>query len=490
MTTSLRHSRRDEGNALVIAIMVMAVCTSLALVGIQTALSATRSSGVDRQRLLAINAAEAGVDSAYSAVQRGGLNPPCTISSGNVRSGPDVASYNTAITYYNFSGGAITCSSSAPLGDTPVRALITSAAVTNTLGGGTTKGARKMEALINLSPVNGNTLDKAIFANGTLSVNNNTTVTGSAGSNADIYSNTSIDCSNHENFAGSVYSQGAVSISNQCTFAGNVWAKTSVTTNSGSNGSIAGFVKASSGVINLSGVSVSGSLYAGSTISYGPCSTAGKCFPNSSPGDPPSVPFPILRGDATTMSAWQAGSAGSTPPMPAYTIVPDNNCDKVKDNIINIYAKMGSATLVRTTCAVNFSGDKTIKLSNDLAIFANGGFSANNQVGFASSVDNTVRSLYWVVPYDAATRPCTSPGITTDQQFSLTDDVMMLLYSPCNIAFSNNSTHIGQIYGGGDVAIDNKFTLEYQPLPVLGIDPSSQPALGYNPSIVYKRETR
>jgi len=66
----------------------------------------------------------------------------------------------------------------------------------------------------------------------------------------------------------------------------------------------------------------------------------------------------------------------------------------------------------------------------------------------------------------------------------------MLLYSPCNIAFSNNSTHIGQIYGGGDVAIDNKFTLEYQPLPVLGIDPSSQPALGYNPSIVYKRETR
>ena len=490
-----RGLRGEDGNALIIAVMVTAVCLSLALIGVQTGLTAGRSSGVDRQRLLAINSAESGVDSAYAAIQMGLLNPPCSASSANVRSGPDVASYTTTITYYDANGASLNASCSGtppvlPSSAIPARALITSAATTNTLGGGTTKGNRTMQALVNLSPVNGNSMKKAIFAQGTMSFSQHTTITGSSGADADLYSNTSVSCANNENFAGSVYSQGSISIANQCSFAGNVWAAGSVTTNRGSNGSIAGFVKAGTGVINLSGVSVTGNLTAGSTISYGGCSAPGKCYPNSSPGAPPTVPFPILRGDTATMTAWQAGAPTATPPVPAFTVYYDNNCSTLQSDITNTYARTNTPTLVRTTCAVNLSKTGTVGLQNDLAIFADGGFTTSQQVGFASSTPGTSHNLYWVQPYDAVPHPCTSTGIATSQQFSLTSDVNMFVYTPCNIAFANNSRHTGQIYGGNNVQINNQFNLQFKEIGVVGIDPASQPTVGYNASVVYKRETR
>lgn len=139
---------------------------------------------------------------------------------------------------------------------------------------------------------------------------------------------------------------------------------------------------------------------------------------------------------------------------------------------------------------MSFAKAKTIPLSNDLAIFADGGFSSSNQVGFSSSVTGTSHNLYWVQPYDAVPHPCTSTGISTDQQFSLTDDVNMFLYSACNIAFANSSHHVGQIYGGGNVQINNQFNLQFKEIGVVGIDPASQPTVGYNASVVYKRETR
>jgi hypothetical protein len=54
------------------------------------------ASGVDRPRELAIDAAEAGVDAGYTAIQSGGANPPCSLASSNVRSGPDTASFGTS----------------------------------------------------------------------------------------------------------------------------------------------------------------------------------------------------------------------------------------------------------------------------------------------------------------------------------------------------------------------------------------------------------
>jgi Tfp pilus assembly protein PilX len=481
---------RDEGNALLVAVLTVSVCISLALIGIQVAMSSTRNSGVDRQRVLAVNAAEAGVDSAYTAIQTAGLTPPCSIPTSSVKSGPDTATFTTTIVYYNAAGAVLTCAgSSLPSNAVPAQALITSSAQTNTLGGGGSKGVRKMQALVNLKPVTAVNLDKAIFADGSLSFTNKTTLTGNNGPDADVYSNTDVVCNNNEDFAGNVYSQGSITISNTCTFAGGVWAKNAITQNG--NASIAGYAKAGTGNISISGATVGGNLYAAGTIGFSGCSAAGKCFPNNSPGAPPTVPFPVLRGDATMLNAWTTAA----PNGPGYTLVTNNVCSgtgNVKDKIVTDYSQnYPSGVIVSTSCAVAFSKDNTIAMKNDVAIVATGGITSSQQVGFASNVSGTVRKLYWIVPYTTSiVRPCTSPGISTDNLFSLTNDVDMFIYSPCSISFSNQSHHIGQIYGGSSVTINNQFNMAYKPLDVFGIDPASLSTLGYTPSIVYKRETR
>ncbi len=92
-------------------------------------------------------------------------------------------------------------------------------------------------------------------------------------------------------------------------------------------------------------------------------------------------------------------------------------------------------------------------------------------------------------PYDAVTRPCTT-GITTDNQFNFATQVNMLVYTPCNLSFSNNADHLGQVIGGGQVSINNQFAMQYREVPLFGIDPTSLPLLSYKIDVVYKRETR
>lgn len=479
------HHSEDTGSALLIAIMSVGVCLAISLVGISVALTATRSSGVDRQRVLAINAAEAGVDATYTMISNGGAQPPCGISPTSVSSGPDTATFTTTVSYLAAGGAALACDAAGAVVGVPASAVIRSRASTNTLAGGSSRGDRTMEALVNLVPATA--LGKAILADGNLDFTNKTTITGNNGTDADIYSNKSVTCANNENFAGNVYSQGDVVIQNTCTFAAGVWAAGKVTTSGGTNGTIAGFVKAGGGPISLSGVTVAGNLYAAGSITYGGCSAAGKCFPNSNPGPPPAVPFPIIRGDSASLAAWTAPAPGG----PGYTTYVDNSCSGLKDRIVSTYAKKGTPTVLSTTCPVAFDGDKKIILNNDLAIFAVGGFTSSRQVSFESSSPGSLRLLHWIVPYTAATvRPCTAPAITTDQQFGLDADVDMFLYSPCNISFSNNSTHVGQIYGGSDVTINNQFNLTYRPVPVYGYEAASVPATSFTPSIVYKRENR
>ncbi len=470
---------REEGNALVIAVMVLGVCMSLALVGVQLALGSSRASGVDRQRVLAVDAAEAGVDSAYSAIQSAGLDPPCSLTADDVKSGPDTASYGTTITYYDAANTALAC----PLSVTPARALIRSTAQTTVLGGGGSRGRRTIEALVALTPQTANDLNRAVFAHGTLSFDNRTTVIGNSGPDADLYSNADVKCANNENFAGSIYTQGSATLSNGCTIAGNLWAKNGVQKDGAWNGSIAGSVKSGVSGINLASPgSVSGNLYAAGSIAHSNCPS--KCFPNSSPGNPPFQPFPILRGDDATMAKWRAAPAPTAP----YTVYDNSDCSTLGARIVDTYARKGTSTLLRTTCAVALTSD--VVLSNDLAIFAYGGLTTG-RVQLRSSTPGTGRAVHFVVPYDAAvTRPCSTPVLDTDKQFELSNDIGLLLYSPCDINYRNSSNHIGQIYGGSDVTIENQFTLQYRPVPVFGIDPSSLSSLGYTPSVVYKRETR
>ncbi len=473
---------QDRGNALLIAVMVTSVCLGLSLVGVQLAVSSSRSSGVDRQRVLVVNAAEAGIDSGYTAIEAAGLVLPCSLASGDVHAAPDTASYTTTVTYNNAAGVALACPLAA--GVTPAQAVIRSAATVNTLGGRGSRPTRVMEALVNLTPQSATGLDKAIFGDrgvdGTVLIS----TVGNSGANADIYSNSDVNCGSYMIVAGTIYAQNDINTGIGCSVAGNVWAKRNV--NEGISSLVGGYAKAGTGTVTAGLLSsITGNLYAGGAISYAGC-VIGKCFPNASPGSPPAEPFPIIRSDNATMAAWTAASPG-----PAYTLYDDNNCGSIVSNIINTYAKKGSKTLVRTTCAVNFGTPTSLVLNNDLAIFAKGGISSAILTSVGSNVVGTKRILHWIVPYDAvASVPCTAPTVSSGAALAVTPDVWMLVYSPCDTNFTVLNLVNGQVYSGSKVSAFAAFAVAYQRVPTYGIDPTSVPATSYSTSVVYKREVR
>ena len=117
------------------------------------------------------------------------------------------------------------------------------------------------------------------------------------------------------------------------------------------------------------------------------------------------------------------------------------------------------------------------------------------------SGDGATHNLYWIVPADT-TATCTAwpagpwnprpPWHTGDIQtmnnFGVASPVNLMMYTPCNADVENQSNQIGQIFAGMQVNIDNKFDLQFKPLPVFGVDKDTLPLISYDVDISYKRE--
>jgi hypothetical protein len=364
-------------------------------------------------------------------------------------------------------------------------------------------GKRKMESYVKLTPVYGqdNSLGKAIYASGTLAVTNNATLLGNVGSDADVYAGTSFLCNNSLDLGGSLYVQGDTEFTNTCSVKGDLHSLGNIKI--GNQSTIGGRVISTNGYANLDNpsITVGGVLQtAGDIFGKPPWNTCvqPKCQRNLNPPPPPppTEPFPQM--------TWAIMGAGWTAAGYTQASVPNvNDCVTETDGLnaaskwfVDNAALLTSKTVLQTNCGIKLSGNhgKALKLSNDLLILAKGGFTTTNQTEFGSTVPGAARNLHWIVPYDVATRPCSTPKITTSQQFSLTNDVRMFLYSPCDIDFANQSTQIGQIYGGSNVKISNKFTLQFRPVPVYGVSLGtttvSTDVESFKVDIVYKRETQ
>ena len=217
MLTRLRGAdERDAGVTLVIAMMVMGVVSTLAVVVISVAISTNQASGRDRQRTVTVNAAEAGVDAVYAAIQSSGTTLPCrwpATGTSAMRAAPDKATTYATVSYFDSTGAAMTCSGTSlnATVNKPATAVVDGYGSAQPIAGSPTR-TRHMQALINLTPIYGNSLNKAIFANSSLTFNNQTTLTGNSGPDADVYTNGNFVCANNQNFAGSVLAQGSITI--------------------------------------------------------------------------------------------------------------------------------------------------------------------------------------------------------------------------------------------------------------------------------------
>jgi hypothetical protein len=234
---------------------------------------------------------------------------------------------------------------------------------------------------------------------------------------------------------------------------------------------------------------VSGTVMAGTTISPSSC-TSPKCVKGLIQGAPPQQNFPSI---SKALVSQPGGWAEQGYNVVTYA----GTCANFVSALQSTYAHAsgGQKTLVMTSCPVNFSSTD-LNLYNDLAIFADGGFSSSQQVNMNSG-DGAAHNLYWIVPNENAAS-CTAwssvPGawhsgdIQTGQKFAVNSPIQMMMYTPCNADIENHATELGQIYAGMQVNIDNNFDLYFKPLPVFGVDANSLPLLSYNVDITYKRE--
>lgn len=493
----MRHFRqtgpRDDGVAIVITIAVVVIALALSLTITTIAMRQNRDSGVDRQRAVAVNAAEAGVDATFTAFQSSGPTLPCgpgAFPDLDAMVPVDQPNVSTTVEYLK-ADGVTPITSCADVQNnltrTPMTALITATATTATLGGGSTTGRRAMQAFVTLRPKIERGFDKAIFANGTLSVRNNHEVFGNEGNDADIYSNTDVVCPNGANqvYHGSIISQGGVTFTGQCSALGDIWAKGAVSLGHNQT-TVGGRVLSSTSGVSVANVGgVAGTIMAATTVSPASC-TSPKCIRGLVQGPPPRQDFPQM--PLSKIGEWTAAA----PAGAGYVQLPNysGSCNNAGAAMVANAQLGGPGRVIYTSCAVGFSKTKDIPMKNDLVIYADGGFSSSNQVTFTSG-DGQPHKIYWIVPY-GTTCQATAPtgGITTDNNFGVDPKIDMMMYSPCNISIQNQSDHFGQVYGGADVTIDNHFNMTYQPLPMFGINKDSLPLMSYDVDIVFKREVR
>jgi hypothetical protein len=483
--------------ALVSALLVTMIVSALALGAIAMANSSLNNTVTNRKQVQSIGAAEAGIDLAMNGLQS--ATPPCSMS-GTLSSGPTTSNYSVTISYYATfppSGSALSCASVQAGTAIPLAAQLTSTGDTQAAG----YGHRVMNALVQMTPVPSPAFDKAIFAQGTLTFNNKTTVNGSGKNNANIYTNTSFACSNNEYFYGYVYSQGDITGSNTCGGSGDMWAAGAISLSgngvlggsmyaAGCNDTFKGCAASASTSGNItvaSNYSVAKNAVAKGTVSPTPCGSGhtiqGTCSTNSSPGPPPYYSFPIVD---FVSSAWTAAG---------YTVLDltGSSCPAFTTSTLSA---LSTPTVVLTNCNVDW-GKNTWSFKTDIAVFATGGFGSSNNVSFQSST-STSHNFYMIVPSHLFNSTTATTCNSSNGNISFTNQTTMnstsnplvsFIYTPCNVTINNNQSQVGQVYGGGTVTVQNQFNMNYQSLSVPGaIGGTGAPPVSYAIALSYMRE--
>jgi Tfp pilus assembly protein PilX len=484
----------DDGVALLVAIALIGIVGVLSLTILAFSLREVGLTGHDRQRTSAITTAEGTLDNTIAQIQSAKPSQlPCS-STGTAQDGTDQIAVVTTIIYYNGST-AVACPAAqggSPVTTASVKVTGTSAKLSNEQA-----AVRSMETLISMTPTYDKTLNKAIFADSGISLSNNGTVYGENGKpNADLYTNGGFNCANNQTYHGSIYAKGQLSMSGSCTIDGDAWAGTLA---SGSSGAVGGNLKIVSGNVTIGGGSIGGKVYYSSpnTVSWSGCGTihtpplaTDKCQTLAGM-TVPSQTFPQILSNAYLDPGWTSNGFTNVVSLPnaSYPCAVSGKMNGPAKWIMDNGPSLTAGTILRVNCpteGVWIDSPSNLLLKQSLAIFSNGPMTIA-KVNI-SSTDTTPHNLYFIQPYDAVTSPCTTTGISLDNQVTIDATITELLYTPCNITKANNSTHYGQIYAGGTATISNKLTMYYEPVPVWGVS-SSNVIVGYDVSTEYKRES-
>jgi hypothetical protein len=472
--------QREDGIAMVTAILVSAIILTLSITATSLAIHNTDQSGLDRKRTQVISTAEAGIDVAFSMLQTTpAAQLPCTMTAPNTAFPSQ--EYTVSLVYYDVAGAPGACTGQSQGGSSPQpTALITSTG--NSVPALAPNAKRTMQSKVRMRAVYGG-LAQAIFSDNSPTTKNNLTVNGVSSDDANVYTNGSWLCQNPGTVHGAIYAAGttdgagSITMANNCQASKDIWAYGAVTMQ---NSSLVGHnaISSTSSITLLNSAHVLNSAIAGTSISIvgSQAKIDGTQTPNHPQTGPPPQGFPHIAYDSDAQARWT--NAG-------YAFQNFSSCSSAA-TFIKAVSSSTPKTVVRVTpaCAMTLSGG-TVNIYNDLAIISDGSIGMSNIV--FQSGDGVDHKLQFIVPYTTATTSSCSTGspanISTSNQTTLSS-LQIFLYTPCTIDISNNSAGDGAQLYGGTVKINNQFTLNFQPFYI----PGAGGITGYNVDIAYLRE--
>lgn len=477
---------------MIIALLVTFIALVLSGVVVQQAIHNIDGSALDRNRLSAVSAAEAGLDWAYNRIEGTESTALWTAPyPGSVGSGPSSVTYTVTPTYYSDAAGTTAFSGTPGPSNYPRSIKISS------IGTAPDGSQRRMESFMALNPVAGG-VSGAIITNHSLTLTNSFNLSGNDGDDADIIVNTGNfnAPSGLETIRGSIYvPAGTATIGTNVHIYGSVWSR-DLLTMSHSQAEVDGDVKSSNSGTTLTRGLVNGRAYYCTGPPPAPARVPAGSVPTCSLGLPPSQAFPQIAFNATTWALQgyylkDFTSAGATACTQASTWVEGTGSNTYNKGILGttggVPATFNPSTgaqytgvVVRTPSTCTYTAvSNNIHHGSNLAIVASGGIDLGNNSQWTG--DGGTKKLFFMVPYEAQAANCTSPSVTMQNSNTFTN-VEVSLYSPCAVNIANNSGFNGQVIGN-TVNVTNQTTMAYKPVLIPGMS-----IIGFEQDIAYIRE--
>ena len=461
---------RDEehGVAMIMALAVSFIVLLLSTVVVAQSIHSLESSGYDRERLLSVNAAEAGTNYWYAFLETTApvdmaANAGCDGGTGAltigdvVQSGPSAAAFSSVGTFYAADGATVmNCST---FSDTNYPSFV-KVESTGTINGSPN---RTIETYVRLTPNFGG-FGAAILAVNSPTFQGNLTVNGNTGNDGDVYVlNGNLSVTNAMTLYGNIYVPfGNANIENNTVIKGNLWARDDV--NLENPATIEGAGLSSEGGITGEGFINSDATAAGD-VDDANLTIGGTITESVSMPDVPTQTFPQI---TSSTASWIAAG---------YTLVDysaatgSDKCARARNWIKSSWASSGvTNALIRIDETCLFStqppGTDTYNLIGDLAILSDGGFNFA-QRSLWNGTSTPIKHIHFISVYSATCNAATK-DIFVGNFTSFDSYTNVSFYTPCKATMINQNTFAGQVLAK-DVTIGNNFKMSYKPVLVPGI---------------------
>ncbi|HWL90934.1 MAG TPA: hypothetical protein VNP90_06175 [Actinomycetota bacterium] len=464
MFTRLRNEER--GVAMVMALAVAFIVLLLSTVVVAQSIHSLESSGYDRERLLSVNAAEAGTNHWYAFLETTApvdmaADGGCDGGTGRltigdvVQSGPSAAAFSSVGTFYAADGTTVmNCST---FSDTNYPAFV-KVESTGTINGSPN---RTIETYVRLTPNFGGFGAAILAVNGT-TITNNFTVTGNSGNDGDIYIlNGNFRVTNGMTLYGNVYvPTGTATLENNTIVKGSLWARDDVEFENPAT--VEGAALSSAGDIFGEGF-INDDATAAGDVDTDDLTIGGIVTESVSMPDVPTQTFPQI---TSSTASWI--TAGYTL-VDLSTSTGATKCAKARDWIKNRWSTSGvTNALIRIdeTCTFSNSNNDVFNIHGHLGILSDGGFSFAQQSTWNGTA-GSIKHIHFISVY-SATCSGTTKDISVGNSTTFNSLTQVSFYTPCRATMSNQNSFAGQVLSK-DVTIGNNFKMSYKPVLVPGI---------------------